>query len=403
MGLGKAVAALGASVLLLLVGAAGVVLLAGDDGPPTAAQVLDRSAAWLARYDTVTFEARNRFTDAADESYTYRFRSEGSVEFEKGYRAIERYGFGLVTETLQLDEIVYVRDAESARDLPDAKWGKFDLGAAADRAGVAPFSQAPSPDSGSVFSPAELRAIVGAVRDPKLDDPDADGNQVVKAEVDVDEAFADQGELIESAELELRATKRGEPVRLILTLGQPDGELRVDLRFSDWGKRIDLSEPAASEIDPTPDLEEEALANFKEAPLLMPAALPDGWRITYADVIPAAETAENCRQAEIDFDDPDDPDGRYLWIYEMAPACGEETVPKGAKPFVAGGRAGWYRLEDIEGAEVLVGNLRVGDTLLAFETDLEPADLAVVLGDLRPLDFAFEPGVLAGVGQSRGA
>jgi len=81
MSLRTAVATLGASVLILLVAAAGVVLLAGDDDPLTAAQVLERSEAWLDRYDTVSFDARNRFTDAADESFNYRFRSEGSVQF----------------------------------------------------------------------------------------------------------------------------------------------------------------------------------------------------------------------------------------------------------------------------------------------------------------------------------
>lgn len=399
----KAVLVLGASILLLFVATAGVLVLAGGDEPLTAVKVLDRTQVWLGRHDTVAFEARSKFTDAVDESYSYRFRSEGSVEFGKGYRSVDRFGFGFVTETLQLPEVVYVRDAKSVRDLPDAKWGKFDLGAAADRAGVAPFAAPATPDTELAFTPAELRAVFAAVRTPEFDDPDPDGNHVVKGDVDVDKAFAEQAELVESAEVEVRATKQGEPVRVILTLAQPEGELRVDLRFSDWGKRVDLAPPDDADIDPTPDLEEEAIANFKEAPLLMPAALPDGWRITFADVLPAEETPENCRQAEIDFDDPEDPSGQYLWLYQMASSCADAEVPEGARPFVAGGRAGWYTVEDIEGAEVLVGNLRIGDTVLAFETDLEPADLALILGTLRPLDFAYEPSVLAGVGQSRGA
>ena len=117
------------------------------------------------------------------------------------------------------------------------------------------------------------------------------------------------------------------------------------IRFSDWGAAVRIAEPTADQVDPTPGLEEEAIAAWKGVSLYMPKAIPVGWALDYADVLPADDTVEGCEQVEIDIS-PVDVDFSadefpYLWIYLLPTSCAEDFTGPGVKAFRAGPYSGF--------------------------------------------------------------
>ena len=93
------------------------------------------------------------------------------------------------------------------------------------------------------------------------------------------------------------------PVSVTLTVENETASHTSEVEFSDWGAAITIAAPAESEIDPTPWLDEEALAEARVGitPLL-PTALPEG--VELQEIYPigadeAAEMGEDCGQIDL--------------------------------------------------------------------------------------------------------
>ena len=171
-------------------------------------------------------------------------------------------------------------------------------------------------------------------------------------------------------------------------------EGRFTTEYTGWGDHVTVEPPAESEIDPTPDIDEEDLAAYHDAPLLQPVGVPEGWALDGAYVVWAEGGEVACDQAEIDYLDPRDEIQGYLYLAEMAAGCADLEPPPDSTPFVAGSARGWIESYDSEG---VFAQIVVGPTVVEIDTDLSAASLARVLAELRPLDLTVEPEPIAGL------
>jgi hypothetical protein len=244
-----------------------------------------------------------------------------------------------------------------------------------------------------------LLRLLGALRRPALVRRSGD-LAVVRASVDPAEAFGPEvGDQIDKASVDLSIGPGGRLVGAALHASGSGESVVADYRFSRWGTPVRVAAPPKAELDPTPSVDEEDIVAFKDAPLLQPRGIPAGWVLEGAFVLSPDETAEGCRQVEIDYTDPDDPDAGYLTLYELPVSCADLDPPTGSAPFSAGP---WRGFID-ESADGNTAQIVVRDTVVQAETDLPSEALVRILGDLVPLDLTKPPAELPGLGPTSGA
>ncbi|MGH9216779.1 MAG: hypothetical protein ACRDZS_11025 [Acidimicrobiales bacterium] len=190
------------------------------------------------------------------------------------------------------------------------------------------------------------------------------------------------------------------PVSLALTVQNESASHTSRIDFSDWGATITITAPAESEIDPTPWLDEEALAEARAGITpVRPTVLPEG--IEMQELYPisadeAAEIDEGCAQINLVYGPPfdpgvlDDPESideamaldDYLDVYLLPAACAQEADDT---PFGPGGY-GAVPTRDATGMlEVLVG-----DTVVRIDTTYEGETLAALVTSIQPFDLDAE-------------
>ena len=192
------------------------------------------------------------------------------------------------------------------------------------------------------------------------------------------------------------------PVSLTLTVegGTASHEVRVD--FRDWGADVAVAAPAEADIDPTPWLDEAALAEARAGITpLRPTVLPEGVELQDIHPMSADEAAEmgeeECARLNLVYGPPlpaisdvDDPaaiteamvefDG-YLDVYLIPAACAQRADDT---PF-ATGAYGEVPSRDINGTtEVLIG-----DTVVQIDTTYA-AELPGVVASIEPFDLDAE-------------
>ena len=386
---------------------AGIVVVAVRS--PSASTLLERARDHADRHDAVAFEGRLRTSAHPDghepgdpgHSLVQDLDVAGIARFPDTTRFTADDGETL-TEVLAIGADLFVRSAEGRRRLRDEKWIRVDLDDD-ERNGVT----RPGPEG-----PQEL----GEIRDLRriLAATEAEGSAIVgrgRGTVDVRArlrnraAFGRLGDEVRSATATITMTRAGRVSRLRLRLELVDGTIVTDYRLRDWGIIAEVAAPAESDIDATPDLDEEAVLAFDDAPLLQPRALPEGWSLQGAYVIDAESAAEECEQVGLDFapDDFDfeDFDSEYLSLYEIPADCeGLGGREEGDRPFRAGRHTGFAR--DLpEGG--LLAQFVVGRTVIQADTNLHESDLVAIVADLVPLDFDAEYAELPAVGRSSDA
>jgi hypothetical protein len=131
------------------------------------------------------------------------------------------------------------------------------------------------------------------------------------------------------------------PVPLTLTVENESARHTSRVEFSDWDAAITIAAPA--EIDPTPWLDEEALAEARVGITpVRPTVLPDGIELQEIYPIPADEAAamdEDCAQLSLTYGPPFDPEALddpesfddamawddYLDVYLRPAACAQQA------------------------------------------------------------------------------
>ncbi len=189
------------------------------------------------------------------------------------------------------------------------------------------------------------------------------------------------------------------PVSLTLTVENDSASHTSRIDFSDWGATITITAPAESEIDPTPWLDEEALAEARAAITpVRPTVLPEGIELQEIYPISSDEAAamdEDCAQMNLVYGPPFDPEGLddpetdeamawddYLDVYLRPAQCAQHADDA---PFVPG-HYGAVPTRDSSGVlEVLSG-----DTVVQIDTSYEGETLATLVTSIQPFDLDAE-------------
>ena len=114
-----------------------------------------------------------------------------------------------------------------------------------------------------------------------------------------------------------------------------------------------------------------------------------------ASVLSPEDTVEGCAQVELDYGDPNDPDHGYLTLFELPPSCAQPVT--GGSPFRAGAYEGAARSE----GDGVLAQFVAGTTLVQAGSDLPLVQLALVMGQLQPLDLSHAPAPIPGLGQGQ--
>ncbi|MGH8985139.1 MAG: hypothetical protein ACRDY6_14850 [Acidimicrobiia bacterium] len=350
-------------VILAVVVVTLIVVVGGADSPPSAATALARAQRFVEQADSVEYRGAQQL----------RFDAEGT-----GNETVERTTFHEAAvfpdrshslavyedsafEAIAVDGLLYSRDAADRDALDDAPWEEAE--------GEAGFFVLPAP-------PQDLPDLLAGARRPRLVGHE-DG--ITTLRVAVEEIEPD---------LVLAVADDGRLAALGYASDDEFGSEAVKIVFEHWNTNVDIVAPDDSDIDPTPLIDEDAVAAYDDAPLYQPRAIPEGWVLDSATVLPDFATTDEgapCETVMVSFLDPDNGEG-YLSLYQAPDECALPR-PQRADDFAAGSNDGWIADE----LDFLEGTLVVDGTMLQFDTDLTPEALSVLFGDLVPLDLSNPP------------
>src|SRR5581483_5539430 len=115
----------------------------------------------------------------------------------------------------------------------------------------------------------------------------------------------------------------------------------TEMRFTQWGSPVDVTVPNADNVDKTPDVDEDSLAAFTAAPILVPGNLPSGYELTSGSTTDAGDGSD-CAEADLTYGDPsqaasspDAPDATDINITITPSSC--DTSPAEGDPVTVGG------------------------------------------------------------------
>jgi hypothetical protein len=339
------------------------VVVGGADSSPSAATALARAQRFVEQADSVEYRGAQllRFdAEGTGRETVERTRFEEAAVFPDRSHSLAVYEDSAF-EAIALDGLLYSRDAADRDALAAAPWDEAE--------GDAGFFALPAP-------PQDLPDLLAGARNPRRV---GHGDGITTLRVTVEEIEPD---------LVLTVADDGRLAALGYASDDEFGSEAVQIVFERWNGDVDIEAPDASDIDPTPLIDEDAVAAYDDAPLYQPRAIPEGWVLDSASVLPdfaTTDAGDPCATVMLFFLEPDDAEG-YLSLYEAPVECALPR-PRRADDFSAGSNDGWIADE----GEFLEGTLVVDGTMLQFDTDLTPDALSVLLGDLVPLDLAGPP------------
>lgn len=389
-------------VVIALLGGSVAALITHKAEPPSAVKVLARATAFVKAHPSAALTGDLRI-EAADQpgsstSMVLRFHVEGVAKMPDKARIIATAG-----ESDGADEAITVgshhfeRQADSKDALAKEKYAEIKVDDTASRNGVVGQRNLMQ-DADLLSAPNRIGDVLGAADTPVVVSR-TKGVNVIKTKLAPGKAYGSLSESIKEATLTLTALDDGTVQRTAVSLKNSQADITVDYQWSKWGENVVIDAPTAAQIDATPDIEEEKVAAFKDAPLFQPAALPKGWVLMGASVLGPDETAENCPEVEVDYGDPNSQDTGYLTMYELAASCADPTAPPGSSAFVAGPYRGFVQVDQGEtDAQFLAGR-----TVIQVQSDFTPAQLAQVMARLVPLNLAKAPLPLSGLGTGTSA
>ena len=386
-----------ASAVVALLGG-GVTGLVTYEEEVTPAELLADARDFARAQKTATFAGRLHIESKDPEGGTVVDRAEISGSA----RLPDRARYRIVSQTFASEVIavggrLYARDAGSEDGLAAKKWAEFVPDRGDERSGVVRPGPAESADV--LGDPIGLVKTLDAARRPALVSHDGDVS-IIKADVDPPSAYSNAVEGgIDTSSVQLTLTD-DILSRLVFDASGDGGRVHADYRFTKWGASVEVAAPPEADLDPTPGIEEETIAEFKDVKqLLQPRGIPSGWVLDYADILPEDMTAEGCEQLELDYIEPNDPDEGFLTLYELPKSCADLDPPRGSEPFQAGAYSGFAD----ESRDGVTAQIVVGDTVVQAETDLPLDAVARLLADLVPLDLRVPPVPLPGFAPTRPA
>ena len=320
-----------ATAMLLIGGVLALVLT--RDGPLTTEQELARVRSFVTEAKTAKFTGTAIMEAGPDRdepgsSFSDRSKLEGALRIPDAAHIVEDDGYAIY-ETLVLPDSTYWREVESEHEaeLASAPWTYESFERGAENLGVDIPSDGLDPDIERAM--ASVSGIFTSFNAPvNLADLLRDDQPVTRATPDtlrlamplrdlvpdelaemMDEAakeFEEEFNILDGAAVILvKHSNGGRLDELIVEIqSEFDGEKAVNkstLRFTDWGEPVKIEAPDRSDVDQTPEIDEEAVEEFGAFGLLVPARLPDEFVLTTAYVTEEDEEIEECDAVELEF------------------------------------------------------------------------------------------------------
>lgn len=337
---------------------AGVVAYFDVRNGPTAGEVLAEAKAYVAEHRSVRFSGQTSVKRATGDPLRSALR--GEIGRNGRVRVVLSSESSGAAETVVDGERAYVRQADTIVTLARAKYAPFDADEAQDGAG----------SDALRAKDLDIRALLRSVRDPVVLHRDG-GVTTITTD-------------LEPTTVEV-AVHRGGRVRSVVLRNAGDTEeTTTTLRYRDWDADVSVAAPLASELDTTPGIDEEAVAAWRATALVMPKTLPRGWSLTYADLLPAAETAEGCNQFELRYEAAGEAPG-YLNLYQFPQSCAQPPAGPDVIPFRAGKYEGVGLQTPDNGS---LAQITVGSSAVQADTDLSLDELSTILDEFVPLRLA---------------
>jgi hypothetical protein len=167
----------------------------------------------------------------------------------------------------------------------------------------------------------------------------------------------------------------------------------TEMQFTQWGAPVDLTVPSGDGVDKTPDVDEESLAAFSDAPILVPGNLPAGDQLVAGSASKAGD-AGDCAEADLTYGNPSqipaNPDGTDASDIDVTitpTSC--DTPPAEGAPVTVAGHPGRLVHGDVNNGEYAVTvDVVIGETHMTVESDLPEAQVLSALRTVVPFDLA---------------
>lgn len=419
--------ALAVGLAVVLVGGLAAVLLApgGGDTPAQALREIRRFVSEQ-RTATVTGESTTWLQEeGGPEPVTTRLSGQIRLPDEAHIVSEED---GYADETLVAGGSVYGRSAGGKEELAGEKWER--RGPASDD-GDDGDDDARLVAAMSAGIPLDLDALFGRLSDARRVGPAQMRGTVSLGDLLPDEVrrlMEAQSPAFDEDELEgtdlpergITATDEytvefGFHVELVITIGYgPGGRLdsllieaedasdpedatkdRDEFHFSNWGAPVDIAPPAADQVDLTPGIEEEALAEFqRHATVMALSPPPAGWALAFASVVERDDVNRRCPSAELQYFSDDDQPGAPggILVSTIAPGCPwrDGRLPSNQPP-ARTVRVGAFQAQVTDDGDGLTAVLTVDGATVVVSSGLAEAAFLDALRGLAPLDLSRLP------------
>lgn len=446
-------AALGCTLTVILVIASGAVVTRRE--PSSAADDLAQVGEFVTSANTGRFEgtSRSEYGNGPDEPGSTSIdvsRLEGSFRLPDQLRLVEDSG-DYVFESVGVATGTYFRSGDTRREMQDEPWvyqaspdkneggpSLADMGGGLDGAGVAAVSFAAGLSGAFGFS--DLAEVLSELRDVRRVSPgvleatmsmrDVLPAEMVKAieeaaaSIPADEAGSDDEEgfspelmtefLDDPVIVRLTHAGDGRLDEMAIRTESGEGEERTSeestLKFSAWGEPVQITAPASGDVDPTPGIDEDDLAAFRDFPIVAPRTPPAGMVLDSVEVIDEDPEYESCASVDLTYGPSSATVAKsasgaftlppFLVVSVTEASCPwvEESVTffdEGPSEAV---RVGAYRGElqrsDISGRdepEFVTVRFTVGKVIVDAETNLPQDQALAALATVGPLDLGAQP------------
>lgn len=449
--------ALVVAVVVTLLGGV-LALVMSREGEPTPTEALAEVREFVKDARTATFVATSESTSApksgdVGHSSTSRSRATGQVQLPDRAHVVSDDG-DYASEIIVVGNEHFMREADNVAALAGERWERWTFGED-DKADGGPSAYLGGPGGLAVGTAAEFLSAFGPgasmdldelfekLKDPeRLDDrriratakladlvPEEVKREIEELRAKIEAEAKEHGEdpesddegfeaALPSLDGTLTATiEYGDDGRLdVLTfdfeqdMGDDRSIDREEIRFADWGKPFTIEPPAGDQVDRTPHIDEDLLAQAQSRfTVYAPSAPPAGWELQSLTVEEHDDEIETCESVDLGYTpadvDPRDYDGEdeeppALALSSMASSCEwlADSLPdmEDARRVRIGpwtGRLIEITSEDfisplLDGLTVVI---TIGGTTVMASSNLPEAQFLAVLRTLAPIDLAKQP------------
>jgi hypothetical protein len=306
-------------------------------------------------------------------------------------------------ETIVVPEGLFLREADTASALDLEGWKQYPHPSNELPLGGVPAGPVPPGASGpgihvmvgqagpvlsALGAPAEFTDVLARLTDLTRVSP-----RVIRGTVDMASVpgLSQVPAPLPRVTIELATDTTGRLERLLATstgtMADEAFTARNEMRFTQWSAPVDVSAPTGDAVDKTPDIDEEGLAAFSAAPILVPGNLPATSRLIDASVAEEG-AAGGCPEVDLTYGDPSqslkNPDDVSSDInVTITPAdCDQSALDGGDPVTIAGHSARIKHGKNTDDEYAVTVEVLVGATRMTVDSDLPDTE---ILGALRTI------------------